>query len=103
MQTRMDVSRAARAVSSLVQLPRLLRLYWRLLRDGRVPWWPKAVLAGALVYVATPIDLIPDVVPILGRLDDLTLLLVVARLFLSWCPAEVVAGHARALGVRLPA
>jgi len=103
MQTRIAANRGTRAVWLLFQLPNLLRLYWRLLADRRVPLWPKAVLVGALVYVASPVDLLPDVLPVLGQLDDLTLLVLVGRSFLWWCPAEVVAEHMRALRLRVPA
>lgn len=102
MQTRIGVNRAARAVWLLFQLPTLLRLYWRLLGDRRVPLWPKAVLVGALAYVASPVDLISDLVPLIGQLDDLALLALVGRMFLAWCPADVVAEHARALRLRFP-
>ena len=40
----------------------------RLLCDRRVPLWPKAVLVGTLVYVASPIDLLPDLLPLVGQL-----------------------------------
>jgi uncharacterized membrane protein YkvA (DUF1232 family) len=103
METRMAANRATRAVWLLFQLPNLLRLYWRLLADRRVPLWPKAVLLGAFGYVALPVDLIPDLMPVIGQLDDLTLLVLVGRAFLWWCPAEVVAEHMRALRLRLPA
>jgi uncharacterized membrane protein YkvA (DUF1232 family) len=102
MATRMAANRATRAVSLLFQLPSLLRLYWRLLGDRRVPLWPKAVLAGTLAYVAMPFDLLPDVMPVVGQLDDLTLLVLVGRAFLWWCPPEVVTEHLRALRLRLP-
>lgn len=102
MQTRMAANRATRAVWLLFQLPNLLRLYWRLLADRRVPLWPKAVLVGSLVYVASPIDFVPDLMPVVGQLDDLTLLVLVGRAFLWWCPADVVAEHMRTLGLRLP-
>jgi uncharacterized membrane protein YkvA (DUF1232 family) len=42
-------------------------------RDPRVPWYAKAVAACVAVYALSPIDLIPDVIPILGYLDDLVL------------------------------
>jgi uncharacterized membrane protein YkvA (DUF1232 family) len=103
MQTRTAVHRATRAVWFVFQLPGLFRLYWRLLGDRRVTLWPKAVLLGALAYVASPVDLVSDLLPVVGQLDDLTLLVLVGRGFLSWCPAEVVAEHARALGLRFPA
>ncbi len=103
MATRTAANRAMRAVSLLFQLPSLLRLYWRLLGDRRVPLWPKAVLVGTLAYVAVPFDLLPDFMPVVGQLDDLTLLILVGRAFLWWCPAEVVTEHLRALRLRLPA
>jgi uncharacterized membrane protein YkvA (DUF1232 family) len=102
MQTRTAANRATRAVWLLFQLPSLLRLYWRLLCDRRVPLWPKAVLASTLIYVASPIDLLPDLLPVVGQLDDLTLVALVGRFFLAWCPAEVVAEHLRSLRVRIP-
>jgi len=103
MATRTAANRAMRAVSLLFQLPSLLRLYWRLLGDRRVPLWPKAVLAGAVAYVVSPFDLVPDFTPIVGQLDDLTLLVLVGRAFLWWCPGDVVTEHMRALRLRLPA
>ena len=42
-------------------------------RDPRVPWYAKAVAACVVVYALSPINLIPDVIPILGYLDDLVL------------------------------
>jgi uncharacterized membrane protein YkvA (DUF1232 family) len=42
-------------------------------RDPRVPWYAKAVAACVAVYAISPIDLIPDVIPILGYLDDVVL------------------------------
>jgi uncharacterized membrane protein YkvA (DUF1232 family) len=82
----------------LLHLPNLLRLYWRLLRDRRVPIWPKAFLAGAFGYVILPFDLLPDVIPLVGRLDDLTVVLLAARWFMQWCPPEIVREHVRAIG-----
>jgi uncharacterized membrane protein YkvA (DUF1232 family) len=40
-------------------------------RDRRVPWYAKAVAAVAVAYALSPIDLIPDFIPVLGLLDDL--------------------------------
>jgi uncharacterized membrane protein YkvA (DUF1232 family) len=53
-------------------------LFQRLLRDKRVPRSAKALLAVAVPYLLSPIDLIPDFVPVLGQLDDA---LVVAAVF----------------------
>ncbi len=43
-------------------------------RDPRVPWGAKAVAGGAMAYVVSPIDVIPDFLPGVGQLDDLFLL-----------------------------
>ena len=84
----------------LVQLPGLVHLHWRLLRDGRVGVWPKVLLAAAVAYVILPFDLIPDALPVVGEVDDLVVLIGAARLFLRLCPTDVVNEHARTLGVR---
>jgi uncharacterized membrane protein YkvA (DUF1232 family) len=44
---------------------------WLAARDPRVPWYAKAVAATIAAYALSPIDLIPDFIPILGYLDDL--------------------------------
>lgn len=44
---------------------------WIAARDPRVPWYAKAVAAMVAAYALSPIDLIPDFIPILGYLDDL--------------------------------
>ncbi len=90
----------SRAIDVLFHLPNLIRLYWRLLRDPRVSVWPKAMLVGALAYVALPFDLIPDVIPFLGEIDDLVIVIVAARWFMQWCPPEVVREHAQAIDAR---
>ena len=43
----------------------------RYFRDEQVPGWRKFVVVGAVAYVLLPIDLIPDLVPVLGWLDDI--------------------------------
>jgi len=81
----------------LLHLPNLLRLYWRLFRDPRVAPWPKALLVGALVYVILPFDVIPDMLPVIGEVDDLVIVIVAARWFIQWCPPEVVREHVQAI------
>lgn len=79
-------------------LPNFVRLYWRLFRDRRVSIWPKALLVFSLLYLASPLDIIPDVIPFFGEVDDLIVLIVVCRLFMHMCPAEVVQEHVRKIG-----
>ncbi len=51
-------------------LPDVGRLLYDLARDPRVPWHAKAVAAGAVAYVISPVDVVPDIVPGVGRMDD---------------------------------
>jgi len=74
-----------------------VRLGWRLLRDPLVPGWTKLIPLGALLYVVLPNDLIPDVLFGLGQLDDLGVLLLALRMFISMCPAQIVQRHLAAM------
>ena len=85
--------RYLRTAKVLLQLPTYARLVWGLTRDPRTPFALKAILFAALAYVVAPIDLIPDVIPILGAADDLTVLLLVLDLFISNTPAAVREEH----------
>ena len=60
-----------RLSSFLMFLPNLVRLLGRLLKDARVPSAEKALFVAAIVYVVSPIDLIPDIFPFIGQVDDL--------------------------------
>lgn len=51
----------------------ILALYFAF-RDARVPWYAKVLALAIVVYAFSPIDLIPDFIPVLGYLDDLVLL-----------------------------
>ena len=77
------------------RLPRYLVLGRELLRDPRVPRRRKAALAGGIAYVASPIDLVPGIIPVAGQLDDLAALLLSLRYALRGCPAEARAEHLR--------
>jgi uncharacterized membrane protein YkvA (DUF1232 family) len=59
------------------------------LRDPRTPWYAKALALCVLAYAASPIDLIPDPIPILGQLDDLVLVPLGLALVWRLVPAEV--------------
>jgi uncharacterized membrane protein YkvA (DUF1232 family) len=67
-----------------------LQELWRLARhvvaratDPRVPLRYKAIPALAVLYVLSPIDLVPDTIPIVTQLDDIAVLLIAARMFVS--------------------
>lgn len=66
-------------------------------RDPRTPWPVRLLALGIAAYALSPIDLIPDFIPVLGYLDDVVLLPLGIWLVIRLTPAEVIgAGRARA-------
>jgi uncharacterized membrane protein YkvA (DUF1232 family) len=60
-------------------------------KDSRTPWYAKIIAAVVVGYAFSPIDLIPDPIPILGYLDDLVLIPLGAFLAVKMIPAQVMA------------
>src|SRR4030043_1537812 len=75
-------------------------LLWRLLKDRRVPWWARALLPALLLYLALPVDLIPDFIPVLGHLDALLVMLLVVAILLRAVPPEATEEHLSSLESR---
>lgn len=70
---------------------------WHVARDPRTPWWLRALALAVAAYAFSPIDLIPDAIPVLGLLDDLLLVPAGVWLVLRLAPAAaVVDARARA-------
>lgn len=68
-------------------------------RDPRVPWYAKALGAVILAYALSPIDLIPDFIPVLGYFDDLILIPLALWLVMRMIPKPILDEHrARADG-----
>ncbi|MBA4369162.1 MAG: hypothetical protein C0403_16160 [Desulfobacterium sp.] len=59
-------------------------------RDPRTPWYARLLVAGIVAYALSPIDLIPDFVPILGYLDDLILIPIGIALAIKLVPHQVL-------------
>ncbi|HSM56601.1 MAG TPA: DUF1232 domain-containing protein [Candidatus Sulfomarinibacteraceae bacterium] len=70
-----------------------IRLVFSLMRDPEVPTYLKLLPAVAILYVLFPLDFAPDFYPVLGQLDDLTVLLVGAKVFIEMAPPHVVTRH----------
>lgn len=70
-----------------------LKLIWRLILDRRVALWVKGIPLAALLYILSPLDLIPDMIIGLGQLDDLGILLGSLRLFKSMVPEAIIHEH----------
>lgn len=70
-----------------------LRLVMRLLRDPEVPFYLKIVPFLGFLYLIFPFDFVTDFAPIIGQLDDITALIVGAKVFIELAPPAVVARH----------
>jgi uncharacterized membrane protein YkvA (DUF1232 family) len=64
---------------------------WIAARDPRVPWYAKALALAVAAYALSPIDLIPDFIPVLGYLDDLIIVPLGLLLVIKLIPAELMA------------
>jgi uncharacterized membrane protein YkvA (DUF1232 family) len=60
-------------------------------RDPRTPWYAKLLAGGVVAYAVSPIDLIPDFIPVLGILDDLVIVPLGTLLVIKMVPKEVLA------------
>ena len=84
-----------RGVLALLNMTGVPRLVYRLMLDRRVPLRVKMILPAALVYLISPFDVIHDIVPILGRIDDVLVLILSLAFFLGTAPREIVMEHVR--------
>ena len=83
-----------RALEAWKQRARQLRVetyaIWLAYKDPRVPWYARAFAACVAGYAFSPVDLIPDPIPVLGYLDDLVLIPLGIGLALRMIPPEVM-------------
>ena len=93
--------RPSRAVAgpALRLIPDLVRLVGGLLADTRTPTSVRLALVGLLAYLLSPVDLIPDFVPVIGSADDL----IIAAVVLRWAGRRVGIDDLRALWTGDPA
>ena len=87
------VGRALLARELSLLLPNLIRMFGGLLRDRRVPLPAKIVVGVASLWLASPIDLIPEFVPIVGSLDDAIVAALALRFVLRTTDGAVVREH----------
>lgn len=78
-------------VEGVKAVPHLVKLLYRLLRDPRVPRRRKILVGAAGLYLASPIDLVPDLLlPVIGQVDDLLLAVFSIHHLIAGAPPEVV-------------
>lgn len=78
---------------AVMVVPNLVKLVGRLLSDPRVPRRSKIALGAAAAYVASPIDLVPEVIPVIGWADDVIILMMAIDGLISRSGPEVVEEH----------
>jgi uncharacterized membrane protein YkvA (DUF1232 family) len=81
------------ARDSLRLLPDVVRLVGRLARDTTVPGRARVLLVVLLAYLLSPIDLVPDFVPVVGYADDAIVIALVLRWVVRWAGREAIERH----------
>ncbi len=74
-------------------VPNLVKLLGRLLKDPRVSRRSKILAVGTLAYVVSPIDLLPDVIPVVGQVDDVILLVFALNHLVRTAGEHVIRDH----------
>lgn len=87
-----------RMANLLLFIPNMLVLCARLMMDGRVPAQERLLVAGAIVYAVVPLDLIPDMLPFVGQIDDAYLVSMTLLRLMTVTDARVVREHWRGGG-----
>lgn len=82
--------RRNRVGSALATVASVVLLVRRLAADGRISWWRKAVIGFPLLYVISPVQLLPNFIPVVGQLDDFVMLVISARLAAVLIPLDVL-------------
>jgi uncharacterized membrane protein YkvA (DUF1232 family) len=78
---------------TIQQIPAYLRLFGGLFTDRRVSAVDKLLLGAAIAYTLAPVDLIPDIVPFMGQVDDVFLLMTATQRLIANAGRRVVADH----------
>jgi uncharacterized membrane protein YkvA (DUF1232 family) len=66
-------------VGKKINFAKDVKALYKYMRDTDVPWYRKSIVIGALIYFISPIDTIPDLVPLVGYLDDLGVIMAVLK------------------------
>ena len=78
---------------ALALAPNLLKLYARLVRDPRVPLRARLLALATLGYTVSPVDLVPDIIPLLGQVDDIVIVASGLRRLAEAAGPEIMAEH----------
>lgn len=78
---------------AVTAIPNLVKLISRLLKDPRVPFRAKMGIGAAALYVASPVDLVPEFVPVFGWADDILMVMYALDNLINRAGPEVVTEH----------
>lgn len=78
---------------AVLMMPNLVKLVGRLVKDPRVPRRAKITLGLAAAYVMSPVDLIPEVIPVIGWADDVVLMMFALDSLIERAGSEIVEEH----------
>jgi uncharacterized membrane protein YkvA (DUF1232 family) len=77
-------------VEYILILPDIVALFYRLFKDKRVPVKTKILVGGILAYLVSPIDILPDFIPFVGKIDDLALAFFALEKIINEVPENVI-------------
>lgn len=83
----------SRLKNLVLVIPNMILLCGRLLTDARVPKTEKMLVGGAIIYAIIPLDLIPDMIPFVGQVDDAYLIAITLLRLIDRTDPEVVREH----------
>jgi uncharacterized membrane protein YkvA (DUF1232 family) len=93
-----NVSKKLGSLMSLLGLHRTARLFFSLWLDRRMPWWLKVAAVSGVVYIYSPLDVVPDISGV-GLLDDIIVTLLIMQAFIEYAPSQVLHEHCERLGI----
>lgn len=94
-----ETSRKMNGLLGLLNLHHTARLFLALLLDRRVPVWHKASACCGLVYILSPLDVMPDFITGIGLVDDIIVALLIMQAFVELAPRAVVEEHCAKLRI----
>lgn len=70
-----------------------IRLYFAILFDRKTPWYVKLLISAGILYLIIPLDIVPDHIPFMGLVDDVSIGTALIALALHLVPPEVIEKH----------
>ncbi|MBR9649254.1 YkvA family protein [Clostridium tyrobutyricum] len=83
-------SKFSKLAEYIMFMPDILILFWRLFKDKRVSSQIKIVLVNAILYIISPVDLIPGFIPIIGQMDDVAVAFFALNYIIDKVPREII-------------